>query len=394
MTKPNAYLEREWRSMRLRINEALSVNRADMTDQAVSFPVGIYTDPERFQAEKDILFRMIPLLAGFSSEVAAPGDVMLFDGAGPGIFITRRDDGSLSAFLNVCPHRGARMVREAERRHIFSCPYHAWSFSPDGALIKQPLAECFEGHNSVSLTPVPVAEKYGMVFVRAAPSGAPIDVDEFLGPMAPLMESLELTGATPVAKDTHPAQTNWKLALDTGCEGYHVPATHTRSIAPQLVPFLTIHDSFGLHHRYCSPQKVHLDAVGKPEVDWPHAYYGAVHYIFPNTVFSYTQAIDGAVPVLALLRLFPGDHPGECSVVFNLYKPADAAHQNDAPFQALHQAIIAINQNEDLVVAREVWENYRRLDPSTRMVFGRNEMVLQRYHAQIADVIGMPIGAE
>ena len=97
------------------------------------------------------------------------------------------------------------------------------------------------------------------------------------------------------------------------------------------------------------------------------------------------------MPVLALLRLFPGDHPGEAHVVFNLYKPADAADQDSAPFQALHEAIIGINQNEDLVVAREVWENYRRLDPKTRMVLGRNEMVLQKSLKQIADVIGMPI---
>jgi hypothetical protein len=205
------------------------------------------------------------------------------------------------------------------------------------------------------------------------------------------MESLELHAAAPVAKDVHTAHTNWKLALDTGCEGYHVPATHTRSIAPQLVPFLTIHDSFGLHHRYCSPQKVHVEAAGKAEADWPPAFYGAVHYIFPNTVFSFTQAIDGALPVLALLRVFPGDHPGACSVVFNLYKPADAAGQDDEPFRTLHEAIIGINQNEDLVVAQEVWENYRRMDPAARMVFGRNEMVLQKYQTQIAEIIGMPL---
>ena len=394
MSKPNAYLENEWRAMRRRIVERIAANECDMTERPFSFPVSAYTDEKRFQAEKDILFKTTPLLAAFSKELAEPGDISLFDGAGPGIFITRREDGSLSAFLNVCPHRGARLVRAEGKRRIFSCPFHAWSFAPDGALLKQPLPACFEGHNDVHLTPVPVAEKHGMVFVRATPHGAPIDLDEFLGPMAPLLEALELNDAMPVAKDTRIAHTNWKAALDTGCEGYHVPATHTQSIAPQLVPFLTIHDSFGLHHRYCSPQKVHLEAVGKSEEEWPHAYYGAVHYIFPNTVFSYTQAIDGDLPVLALLRLFPGDHPGEAQVVFNLYKPADAAAADNAPFQALHEAIIGINQNEDLVVAREVWENYRRLDPKTRMVLGRNEMVLQRSLTQIADAIGMPIESD
>ena len=108
MTRAEEFLAREWRAMRRRIVESIGANQAEMTDATLSIPVGLYTDPARFQAEKDILFRQTPLLAGFSMEVAEPGDVMLFDGAGPGIFIVRRQDRSLRAFLNVCPHRGAR----------------------------------------------------------------------------------------------------------------------------------------------------------------------------------------------------------------------------------------------------------------------------------------------
>lgn len=391
MTKAEEFLALEWRAMRRRIVASIGANQSEMTDATLAIPVGMYTDPARFQAEKDMLFRQTPLLAGFSMEVAESGDVMLFDGAGPGIFIVRRQDRTLNAFLNVCPHRGARLVREPGKRNIISCPFHAWSFGTDGALLRQPLAECFERDAPVHLTPVPVAEKYGLVFIRATPHGDPIDVDDFLGPAAQLLEAFRLEAAPFVAKESFIAQTNWKLALDPGCEGYHVPATHAQSIAPQLAPFITIHDSFGLHYRYVSPQRDHMQAVGKAEEDWPDTQYGAAHYIFPNIVFSFTKAIDGSLPVLALLRMFPGDHPGETLVVHNLYKPADAAELDDAPFQALHDAIIAINQTEDLLVAKEVWENYRRLAPNTKMVFGRNEMVLQRYHQKIAEIIGMPI---
>src|SRR5690348_4614820 len=48
-----------------------------------------YTDPVRFEAERRKLFGQVPLLAGLSCEVANPGDVMLFDSAGPAIVIVR-----------------------------------------------------------------------------------------------------------------------------------------------------------------------------------------------------------------------------------------------------------------------------------------------------------------
>lgn len=383
------WLRLEWESMRRRIVSRIGENLSDMSENVVMIPLSDYTCPERFEAERQRLFRKVPLLAGFSQEVAAPGQVMLFDGAGPGIFITRRADGSLGAWLNVCPHRGARLVRDESRRESFACPFHAWRFNADGELIRQPMAPCFEGA-SVRLTPVPVAEKYGLVFVRTDPDGDPIDVDEFLGPIAPLFKAFRLDRARPVAKDSYRVATNWKIALDTGCEGYHVAATHASSLSPQLVPFTTIHDSYGRHHRYCQPVRSFLECVGRPESEWPESSYGAAHYLFPNVVFSYTEAIDGSVPVLALLRLFPGNHVGETLVVHNLYMPADSACQDEAAFKALHEAIIRINQTEDLTVAAEVWENYCDLDGNTRMVLGRNEMILQRYHQDIADFIGMP----
>lgn len=389
MTEEQQWLEREWHAMRRRLVNRIGENLSDMTEGVTTIPVKAYTCRRRFAAERERLFRRAPLLAGFSQEVAQPGQIMLLDGAGPGVFIMRREDGSLGAWLNVCPHRGARLVHEEGIRQNIVCPFHAWRFDAGGALTRRPMDPCFAGAD-VALTAVPVAEKYGMVFVRVTPGGAPIDVDEFLGPMVPLLKAFRLDQAMPVGKDSYRVATNWKIALDTGCEGYHVAATHAKTLSPQLMPFTTIHDSFGRHHRYSQGPRSLMRCVGVPEDQWPESHYGAAHYLFPNIVFSYTEAIDGSVPVLALLRLFPGRHIGETLVVHNLYKPADAADVDDAAFKALHRAIIDINQTEDLTVAADVWDNYDNLGDDATMILGRNEMILQRYHRDIAEFIDMP----
>ena len=50
------------------------------------------------------------------------------------------EDGRPRAFLNVCRHRGARLIEDAEgsvRRRV-QCPYHGWSYGFDGELKAAP----------------------------------------------------------------------------------------------------------------------------------------------------------------------------------------------------------------------------------------------------------------
>src|SRR5678815_488079 len=72
--------------------------------------VTAYTDPARLQREQHALFRREPLLIGFASEWAKPGDYKTEDHSGVPILVVRGRDGILRAFLNVCRHRGAKVI--------------------------------------------------------------------------------------------------------------------------------------------------------------------------------------------------------------------------------------------------------------------------------------------
>jgi hypothetical protein len=233
-----------------------------------------------------------------------------------------------------------------------------------------------------------VSERHGLIFVRLDPAGGPIDIDAFLGPIAPLLEAFELAASRHIGQDALLAAANWKLVVDVSCEGYHVPATHPQTLSPQLVPFLTIHDSYGLHHRFASPSR-HLAAlVGRPEAEWPVGGYSAVHYLFPNAVLTVSDAIDGSLPVIALNRSFPGESPGETRVVYDSYRPAEAP---EGDYAALHAMILGINRSEDLPMIEGVWRNYASAASPAPLVFGRNEQTLQRYHLAVAERVGMPL---
>lgn len=75
-------------------------------------PATLFTDPLRLAAEKKHIFRSLPLVAGFSTSIAKPGDAMLFNGTGDSIIIVRGTDGKANAFLNLCTHRGTQLVKE------------------------------------------------------------------------------------------------------------------------------------------------------------------------------------------------------------------------------------------------------------------------------------------
>src|SRR5215471_21004823 len=96
----------------------------------------VYYDAERFHAEREQLFRRLPLCLGHIDQFAEPGAVLALDLCGTPVLMARGADDGVRVFLNVCRHRGARLVaQQAEvcRRHRLVCPYHAWTYRLDGS---------------------------------------------------------------------------------------------------------------------------------------------------------------------------------------------------------------------------------------------------------------------
>jgi len=115
----------------------LSAGSSDAAEGEARIPVGEYLDPGRLEAERRALLGRLPILVAPTSQLAQPGDFVTIDHHGPPLLATRDKEGRAHVFLNVCRHRGTRLVSEAAgtARPSFVCPYHAWAYATDGRLL-------------------------------------------------------------------------------------------------------------------------------------------------------------------------------------------------------------------------------------------------------------------
>src|ERR1700712_5059336 len=155
------------RDMQRRMNELVRTKTTAREAGPMRNDPAAYTDPHWLDAEKREIFRKMPILAGLTGDIPNPGDKMLFDAVGPSILILRAKDGGVRAYLNMCPHRAAKIITDcAHDSKLMTCPFHGWTFDLEGKLVGLPGKEGFAGidREDIGLIRVPVAEWHGLIF--------------------------------------------------------------------------------------------------------------------------------------------------------------------------------------------------------------------------------------
>jgi phenylpropionate dioxygenase-like ring-hydroxylating dioxygenase large terminal subunit len=385
------------RDMQRRLVAHLAAGRTtDFAEAPMEIDPAIYTDPARFEAERRALFQRLPLVAGLSCDIPEPGDMMTFDAAGPPILITRGNDGEVRAFLNACRHRGARVVSDCSPRKRMTCPFHGWTYDLEGTLVGMPGKEAFEGlaQNDLGLTPVPVAEWCGLIFVIARAGNEPIDVEAYMGPMADEVRQLDLARTAPVKKEVLDVAANWKFAQDTFFESYHFSTLHPTTISAHAFGNVMIHDQFGRHVRVMVPQRFWQDWIDFPEEKWPHLPYQGIHLLFPNTILfsGNLESMEAGSTkssqrqIFGVWRIFPGDIPGKSSSMMATYRPqSQSSEQARQEYADLTDYILKVIQTEDYALCAQGQKNLNAAPKGHKLYFGRNESALHAIHQHIND---------
>src|SRR4051794_32810678 len=105
----------------------------------MTFGVDAYLSPDYARAEQDKLWRKAWQQAGRVEDLTNVGDYITYDVMDDSILIVRTGPDKLSAYHNVCQHRGRRLVDAAKGALIacgktkqFVCGFHGWRWTLDG----------------------------------------------------------------------------------------------------------------------------------------------------------------------------------------------------------------------------------------------------------------------
>jgi phenylpropionate dioxygenase-like ring-hydroxylating dioxygenase large terminal subunit len=144
------------------------------------------------------------------------------------VLVVRGKDGELRGFMNVCRHRGAKLLDGAGHcKARMTCPYHGWSYNLRGDLAGMPAEKSFPGANKkeLGLKSIELEVIVGLVFVRIVPGGP--SLREMWADCIHLLEPYKLDEMVPLEEpwiDTWAC--NWKVGVDNNLENYHVAVGH------------------------------------------------------------------------------------------------------------------------------------------------------------------------
>ena len=186
-----------------------------------------YTDPGIFDHDMQRMLLRHWFCAGHVSSIPRAGDFLVVDMGSESVIIVRTAAGEVRALLNVCRHRGSRLVNgrsgKAQSARL-TCPYHAWSYDLDGNLIAaRQMPESFR-RADMALKSLAVRIMEGLIFTTFARE--PLDLG---GAATALALSAGVHGwatAKVAHRELYSIKANWKLAVENYMECYHCTPAH------------------------------------------------------------------------------------------------------------------------------------------------------------------------
>lgn len=349
-------------------------------------PIEEYVDPQRLRVERERLFRGSPVMVAMTADVPKALSAYATDVDGIPLLVLRDKGGQARVFVNACRHRGTKMIEgRKEIPPVLVCPYHAWTYRPDGSLYKRPQAEnCFSGLpvEDLGLRQLPSDEAMGLIFARLDGLGR-VDAREWLGTLAPELAGYGLENYHHVDTVEHSWDFNWKIAVDTFLEAYHVFSLHKKSIHRYISSWPMLMEPRGRHLLTMTPwrtMETQVDAVDAL------SHSTIQHLLIPNVLI--THQIDH----IETWQFYPdGDDPTRCVTKTTMYSPGPPQSEKElAHWTRNLDVLMNVITKEDFPECAAMQRAMNSGGIQHNIVFGQNEPGLIHFHRALTDAIMEP----
>jgi benzoate/toluate 1,2-dioxygenase alpha subunit len=196
----------------------------------------IFTNVDLFELELKHIFEGNWVYLAHESQIPNSNDYYTtWIGRQP-VVITRDKNAELHAVINACAHKGAMLCRRKHgNKGSFTCPFHGWTFSNNGKLLKvkdektTQYPRSFNQDGSHDLKRVARFQNYrGFLFGSLNADVLPLE--EYLGQAKVIIDQIvdQSPNGLEVVRgnSSYIYDGNWKLQMENGCDGYHVSTVH------------------------------------------------------------------------------------------------------------------------------------------------------------------------
>jgi phenylpropionate dioxygenase-like ring-hydroxylating dioxygenase large terminal subunit len=212
--------------------ESITRFKGDTSRLKTVIPIAERMTPAFYDNELVAIFRRAWLVVASAADLTEKGSYLVTDvpPLKASLLVVRGDDDRIRVFHNVCRHRGDQLVRTHEGcKRAFVCGFHGWAYTNSGKLVDVTDATQFaidkDDYGLISLH----SEVWeGMVFVNFDKQPRE-SLRDWLGDMYEQYAGFS-TGRVKISDHRVVLKTNWNLAVNAFCEGYHNLYIHRHTV--------------------------------------------------------------------------------------------------------------------------------------------------------------------
>ena len=194
----------------------------------------VFRDEQIFELEMKYIFERNWVFVGLDSQCPNPNDYFTSWVGRQPIVVMRDADGELAAFINSCPHKGARVAHHRKgNAKQFVCSYHGWTFNTAGECIyikdeeaggyAEPFNKLDHGLHKIKF------DSYRGFLFASLSEDVP-SLEEHLGETRALLDVVWDQGPEGIeaipGNSAYTYDANWKMQVENCIDRYHLTSCH------------------------------------------------------------------------------------------------------------------------------------------------------------------------